>query len=426
MNDHLLIGLALFGLVVTIVAGLGAKNLRHFSHRRIEVLSRAWRRRDVFDEIIELHDDAADSAEKLRALGIVVLVYSTALFGATVYRDDWQAVLLIAVGVAAVVLAATVWIPWAVVRYLSAPFLMYTWWFWKWNHRLFWPFRWAGTVFDFFFRRLADLPKVSDREQEEEDFEDEIISMASAGWRDGLLEDDALEMIEGVIELGDADVGDILTPRSQVDAMDANLDWNETVEFAHRVGRTRIPVYERTLDDIVGVLYVKDMLPELVKPVHERCPVRELLREPWRIPSTVPLDDLLQDFLENRKHLAIVVDEYDAVEGVVTIEDVLEEIVGEIVDEYDTDAEEEIKLTGEKQADVLGTVHLDTVNEELGLELPHVDDVDTVAGFVLAQLGRIPKKGVSVRHGDSCITVTEANKRGILRVRIELDVEDEG
>jgi CBS domain containing-hemolysin-like protein len=109
----------------------------------------------------------------------------------------------------------------------------------------------------------------------------------------------------------------------------------------------------------------------------------------------------------------------------VTIEDVLEEIVGEIVDEYDTDAEEEIRFLHEKQLEVLGSVHLDTLEDEVGLELPRVDDVDTIAGFVIAQQEEIPDKGTAIRYGDTRITVTEANARRIVRLRIDLDVDEE-
>ena len=192
------------------------------------------------------------------------------------------------------------------------------------------------------------------------------------------------------------------------------------MSFASETGRTRIPVYERTLDDIVGVLYVKDLLPGLAnEPDQPRKPLRELLREPWLIPSTIPLDDLLQDFLENRKHLAIVVDEYGAVEGVVTIEDVLEEIVGEIIDESDNDLEEEITQLDDSKSEVLGVTHLDSINECLAIDLPDSEDYDTIAGFVITRLGHIPKPGEFVDHNGTRITVLEAKPRRVERVLLE-------
>lgn len=137
------------------------------------------------------------------------------------------------------------------------------------------------------------------------------------------------------------------------------------------------------------------------------------------IPSTIPLDDLLQDFLQNRKHLAIVVDEYGAVEGVVTIEDVLEEIVGEIIDESDDDLEKEITQLDETKSEVLGVTHLDVINERLAVDLPESDDYDTIAGFVVSRLGHIPKRGEFVDHNGIRVTVLEARPRRVERVLLE-------
>ena len=247
----------------------------------------------------------------------------------------------------------------------------------------------------------------------------------TAGEREGLLEPDAREMIEGVIELGDADVADIMTPLSQMDALNVELSWPEVLALVIEAGRTRLPVYERTLDNIIGVLFVKDLLPELAK-AHEsqRRSLREILREPWFVPKTRPVDDMLQDFLKKtRSHLAIVLDEYDSVAGVVTIEDVLEEIVGEIVDESDKEPVNDITRVDEFTADVLGTAHIDRLNEELGLDLAESDDFDTIAGMIVNRLGHIPKSGESIQHGNVQIDVLQASKRRVERVRVGV-VED--
>jgi CBS domain containing-hemolysin-like protein len=212
-----------------------------------------------------------------------------------------------------------------------------------------------------------------------------------------------------------------MTPRREVDAVEVDWDWPEIINYVNECGRTRLPVYEGNLDKIVGVLYVKDLLPELVKePGQPRRSLRELVREPWFLPSTIPLDDLLQDFRENHKHLAIVVDEYEAVEGVVTIEDVLEEIVGEIVDESDKEEDEGIRRLGDDKSEILGSAHLDTINERLGLNLPESDDFETIAGLVTHRLGRIPKSGDVIECDGVQITVREANPRYVERVLLEV------
>ncbi len=416
----------LVGLVVTAMASIGAKVLRHFSHRQLHVYCRARRRRELFHEILEEHDDVAMSVEKVQMTVVVILggCVALALSGELLDVESRGGPLTVAaVGLAIllVVFPVTVWVPWAVARHWSAPFLLRTWWLWKLVHRLFLPFSLGARLFDFLFHRLTGLPKKADKEQEEEDFEDEIMTMVNVGERDGLLDEDAKEMIEGVIELGDDDVADIMTPRREVDALEVDWDWPEIINYVNECGRTRLPVYERNLDTIVGVLYVKDLLPELVKePGEPRRSLRELAREPWFLPSTVPLDDLLQDFRENHKHLAIVVDEYEAVEGVVTIEDVLEEIVGEIVDESDKEEDEGIRRLGDDKSEILGSAHLDAINERLGLNLPESDDFETIAGLVTNRLGRIPKPGDSVDCDGVVITVREANPRYVERVLLEV------
>ncbi len=420
MMQETLIVLLAFGLLATTFASIGAKTLRHFPHRQLEDVCHVRKRPELFHQILDLHDDVALAAEKLQAIGVVILCFCSMGLWSTFKSQGLLSGFAVAFAVLLLNLVITVWIPWAVVRHGAATFLLRTWRIWWLVYQVFRPLTIGSAIAHWVFRRLAGEPEKMEKEEEEEAFEDEIMTMVTAGEREGLLEQDAREMIEGVIELGDADVSDIMTPRLKVDALDVNLNWPEILSFASETGRTRIPVYERTLDDIVGVLYVKDLLPGLAnEPDQPRKPLRELLREPWLIPSTIPLDDLLQDFLENRKHLAIVVDEYGAVEGVVTIEDVLEEIVGEIIDESDNDLEEEITQLDDSKSEVLGVTHLDSINECLAIDLPDSEDYDTIAGFVITRLGHIPKPGEFVDHNGTRITVLEAKPRRVERVLLE-------
>jgi len=426
VRQVILSSLAFVALLATIVSSIGAKVLRHFSHRQLHVFCRLRKRRELFGQILDLHDDVALATEKLQIASLVVLSVCCVLLFDLVFRQpDVPTGIGIVVGSVVILLAATIWIPWAVVRHCSAPFLLRTWWLWRLVYRISWPLMIGARIVDGIFRRLAGHPDKLEKEEEEEAFEDEIMTMVTAGQREGLLEEDAREMIEGVIELGDADVSDIMTPRSKVDALDADLGWREVLRFVIDAGRTRFPVYERTLDNVIGVLYVKDLLPELAqRSSAPRKPLRALLRKPWLIPSTIPLDDLLQEFLDNRMHLAVVVDEYGAVEGVVTIEDVLEEIVGEIVDESDREVEDDIHQLSETKSEVLGTVHLDIINERLGMDLPESDDFDTIAGFLISRLGRIPKDGESVEDHGVRITVLEAKPRQVERVLVEMGCDE--
>ncbi|MEQ8790773.1 MAG: hemolysin family protein [Pirellulaceae bacterium] len=423
MSTMTLLWVAIAALAVAAPAGTGARVLYEFSRRELEVYCRLRRRRELFGEILGQHDDVALGIECLYVLANVVFLIAGSLWmfspeGGALSRSAWA--LAAAAGCATLVLLAVhLWIPWAVVRVWSAPFLFHTWRVWWLASRLMWPLTIGVSIVDVLARRLA--ARHEDDEDEEEAFEDEIRTIVSAGLREGLLEADAREMIEGVIELGDADVSDVMTPRSEVDAIDIDTPWGDLIAYVIEVGRTRIPVFENHLDNIIGILYVKDLLAELsTPPGQSHRPLREILRHAWSVPKTKPLDDLLSDFLRTRNHLAVVRDEYQSIAGVVTIEDVLEEIVGEIVDEWDDEEEAEILHISDSVAEVTGRAHLDDVNEKLGLDLPDTDDYDTMAGYLVARLGRIPNPGEQVILDHARMTILEATRRRIERVRIEL------
>jgi CBS domain containing-hemolysin-like protein len=203
--------------------------------------------------------------------------------------------------------------------------------------------------------------------------------------------------------------------------LQVDLPWEQIIDDAIEEGHTRIPVYDKNRDDVVGILYSKDLLPELATGAPDsRTPLRDLLRKPMFVPETKPVTDLLQMFQQTRTHIAVVLDEYGGVSGLVTIEDVLEEIVGEIVDEYDEETVEEIQQIDEDTCVALGRTHIDEINEAMNLELPDDGDFDTIGGFVFTELGRVPLPGESlVWQKKVQIHVLEATKRRIDRVRIE-------
>ena len=248
--------------------------------------------------------------------------------------------------------------------------------------------------------------------------EDEIRAIVVEGQHDGLLDSDVREMIEGVIELDDANVADIMTPRDEMDVMSLNFGWDDMLQYVTQVGRTRIPVFDGSPDDFVGVLYVKDLFAELGKPPTSRRQLGKILRESWNVPASMHLDELLQQFLRTRNHLALVVDEYTAVMGLVTIEDVLEEIVGEIVDESDKEDLGEIRVIDDGQAIVQGRAHVQEINERLGYDLPEDDEFDTIGGFLMHELGRVPKQGETIHWNNLRISVVEASGRRAELVRI--------
>ena len=248
-------------------------------------------------------------------------------------------------------------------------------------------------------RRYRRRPAPPHRRREpqradEESIEEEIRTIVSEGHREGLLEEEAREMIEGVIELGDVSVSHIMTPRTEIHMIQVDTPWEEVVESVIDSGHTRVPVYGNSRDEIVGILYSKDLLPELAKSADEPSrPLTDLLRKPLFVPETKPVDDLLNFFQKSRTHIAVVLDEFGGVSGLVTIEDVLEEIVGEIDDEYDQKAEEEIRKIDDDVCEALGRAHVDEINAMMGFDLPENEDFDTIGGFVFAEFGRVPAVG---------------------------------
>ena len=180
-------------------------------------------------------------------------------------------------------------------------------------------------------------------------------------------------------------------------------------------------MYGGSRDEIIGILYSKDLLPELAKPAEEPPkPLAELLRKPLFVPETKPVDDLLTYFQKSRTHIAVVLDEFAGVSGLVTIEDVLEEIVGEIDDEYDQKTEDEIRKVDDDVCIALGRAHVDHINEVMGFDLPENEEFDTIGGFVFAEFGRVPSVGESITWQDTLrLTVLEASRRRVNRVRIE-------
>lgn len=419
--------LILVGMGITGLSATGTKVLYEFSRRDLELYCRRRNQRQLFDEILDRHEDFAVAAETLQVLGSVIIVLC---LGRWLWHVDAEVSLDLqhfagVAGLAAILLLVlTTWIPWAVVRVWSAPFLYHTWRLWTAVTWLMSPLTLGVKLVGTVVRRLAGQQETE--EDEEEAFEDEIRTIVTAGLRDGLLEADAREMIEGVIELGDVDVAEIMTPRSEVDALNVESSWPEMMKIVAESGRTRMPVYEGALDNVLGILFVKDLLAELSKDQTDRHEsIRGLLRNPWFVPETKRVDDLLREFRRTRSHMAIVVDEYRAVAGVVTIEDALEEIVGEIADESDAEEEVELIRTDERTLEVDGRVHVDELNEQYGLRLTEPEEFDTIAGFVIHALGRIPKVGEVVYEDGVRFTVLKATPRRVERIRLEMLEERE-
>jgi len=239
--------------------------------------------------------------------------------------------------------------------------------------------------------------------------------MVAASEEEGLIEQGERTMIDNILELEDITVREIMVPRPDIVAVPATATIREAVDTFVREGYSRLPVYRETIDDVAGILYSKDLFP-LVVAGRLTESVGAIARSAYFVPESKKTDDLLRELQQKRVHIAIVVDEYGGTAGLVTIEDLLEEIVGEIQDEFDTE-EQKIILEGDGQAVVDGTVTIDDVNEALALNL-EADDVDTIGGLVYEKLGRVPVVGDTVDAEQARLTVVAANGRRVSRVRV--------
>jgi len=415
--------LASTSLVVTCLAAIAAGSLREFSPSGLEEICRRHNRPERLTRILRRRDAVRLAMETLQVLGTALFLGATSLWlaggwnmPAEGHRLMWWTWSM--AGAALVLLVAEIWVPWAAGRLWADPFLYHTWPVWEFLSLGLSPLVAAARIFDTVLHRLAGrAPDFSN----EGSFEDDIRTIVTEGHREGLLEEEAREMIEGVIDLNDADVSEIMTPRTEMISMPVTLTWSEALQFVINTGHSRIPVYNKNRDDIVGVLYSKDLLPELAKePGQRSASWTALLRSPVFVPETKPINALLQELQRTRNHMAIVLDEYGGVSGLVSLEDVLEEIVGEIADEYDDKTVEAIRKVGEGVCEALGRVHIDEINERLGLRLPEDADFDTLGGFVFSELGRIPSVGEQLTWDNARITVLDATRRRVDRVRIEI------
>jgi putative hemolysin len=245
--------------------------------------------------------------------------------------------------------------------------------------------------------------------------EEELKMLVSVGEEEGVLEEEEREMIHGIFEMGDMRVRELMVPRTDLIAIDVTAPVEAAVGLVSRHGHTRIPAYEGNLDHIIGVLYAKDLLRALN---HEGGKtLREIARKPYFTPESNKVQDVLRDLRKNRVHMAIVVDEYGGTAGAVTIEDIIEEIVGPIQDEYDVGEEDEIQFISPNEVVLDGRVSVDDVNDLLKLHIAG-EDYDSIGGYVLNQLGATPKVGAILKLGDAELRVEAVQGTRIKKVRI--------
>ena len=257
---------------------------------------------------------------------------------------------------------------------------------------------------------------------------DELRLIVERGGEQGILEAEEEQMINAVIELGGRRVHEVMVPRIAIAGLPASATFDDAIDTIIAEGHSRVPVYEASLDEVVGILYAKDLLPFLKSDAAARTSVRTMLRTPVFVPESMSIDDLLHEFQRRKVHLAIVLDEYGGTAGLVTIEDLLEEIVGEIQDEYDEE-EPLIEMLGEDAARVDGRASVEDLLDIWDIKVPleDEDEYDTVGGLVYHRIGGVPTPGDEIRVDGLRLTVESTDGRRVAKVVVvrERQVTDE-
>lgn len=233
----------------------------------------------------------------------------------------------------------------------------------------------------------SSFKKLFSKKVDEEKVEEEILSMVEEGYEQGVIEDNEVEMISNIFEFSDKDARDIMTNRQKILAVENTVDVEEALKYALENNFSRYPVYEEDLDSIIGVIHLKDLVSAYM--VNPHTPVVEVMEEPIFIHPTFNISKLLQKMQSEKIHMSIVVDEYGQTEGLVAMEDIIEEIVGNILDEHDEVEEEDIKKISEDEYMVDGGASLNDLEDVIDVDFPD-EDFETLNGFLLYKLGRLP------------------------------------
>lgn len=250
--------------------------------------------------------------------------------------------------------------------------------------------------------------------------EEDIRSLVDAGEEEGIIEMEEREMIQNIFEIDDLKVADVMVPRIDIFALPKETKLSEVLETAIDFGFSRIPVYDDTIDNIIGILYVKDLIPIALDKTKEpeKTTIDQIMREAHYIPETKLINVLLKELQNKKIHMAIVLDEYGGTEGLITIEDILEEIVGEIFDEYDSEIDL-IKKVGLNRYIIQGEVSLEEINDLFQSDLPD-EDFDSLGGYIFSTLGRIPEQEDTIHASNLKMKVLGMENRRVTQIEVVL------
>ncbi len=396
---------------ISLFFGLNSLSLRSFSRIKLQEAFRRANREHLIDNFIENVELLTITCGTIRVIANTSMIFILAFLMA-----EKHFVLALFLSICIVELFTLI-IPHAWAKHTGEFVLPRTYRFLRLFLIITKPLLAVFKVHDTLVQRLAGIQE-SNPEQEMEERQEEILNIVEQGKIEGVVDEEELEMIENVLELDETVAEEIMTPRTDLVAINAQDSLETILETICNKGHSRIPVYEDNIDRITGLIYAKDLLSEIGKDP-KQFKLADKMRPPYFVPESKPLRDLLHEFQNQKLHIAVVLDEYGGTAGIVTIEDILEEVVGEITDEYEKTPSESFKQIDEMTFELDARMYIDEVNEELEIELPENEDYDTIGGFVFSYLGYIPKVGENFEHSNLTISITAAGPRVVKKLRIK-------
>lgn len=417
--------LTVLGLVSVFLLTVICFSLRDFSRSRLEEICKQQKNLQRFGSILHQHEQALLLCEFALLLMIISLTWTTVpspYFQIFLYPDT---VTLVNIGMWAfnvfagslVVGMTFLFLPWTLSRVCGEGLLYRVWPLFALVNRLTDPMWRIAQHLDRISHRVFGIPE-PDSDDAASLLTEELLSVVDESQREGVIQSNASTMIHRVVDLQTEDVAAIMTPRTDMVTINSDTLIPDALQQVLQIGFSRIPVIRGGIDEIVGILYARDLLASLSQPSEKPAYITEIAREVLYAPETQGIGDLLEAMRQKKVHMAIVVDEYSGVSGLVTLEDILEEIVGEISDEYDSEDRVLLKKHENGCTEVDARYHLDDLNREFNYGFPEDEEFDTIGGFVLFCFGRIPAAGEEYRWEDLKLTVLEADERHLIRVSI--------
>jgi len=406
----------------TMFFSVNAVAVRTFSHAKLqEAFKSAYKKEDIDDLISQLVENVEELTLTCWLYRLIfnmcIILLLVALLTKSGQSNSFTNYLLAFIIAMVIFVTFSLAIPHAWAKYAGEKILSRTY-----KSLIFFsfivsPILYIFRLYDGFVRRLAGITESTPQEQHEEK-QEEFITGLEQHRTEGVLDEEEQEMIENVLELSNSTADEIMTPRTDIIAVEVKADLQKVLDTIANAGHTRVPVYQDNIDNIIGLVYAKDLLPEIGKNPAD-FKLQDKIREAYFVPETKPLRVLLHEFQNQKLHIAVVLDEYGGTAGIVTLEDILEELVGEITDEYEDMPSEPVKQIDQNTIETDARTSVDDLNDEFELNLPEDEDYETIGGFVFSRLGYIPKTGETFDYENLKFTIASAETRKIKRIKIQ-------